>query len=253
MYRLPVGLQLYTVRDEVATDFAQALRRVADIGYRVVELAGFHGKTAPEVKSLLDDNELSVAGSHVGLDRLESDLDAVITENHTVGNHYVVCPSLPQKRREDLAGYRGIAASFNKIGAALKSADLQLAYHNHAFEFDKLGGEVYAYDVLMGETDPSLVQIEMDTFWVQKGGEEPAAYLRKYAGRVPLIHLKDMTPAPEETFAEVGEGTMDIAALFQAAEIAGGKYYIVEQDKCQRPAMESALISYNNLAKMGII
>lgn len=251
--KLPVALQLYTVRDEAARDFAGTIKAVAEIGYAGVEVAGYGSLTAGEVKRILDDNGLFVAGIHTGLEAMENDLGSVIESAVTLGSEFVVCPYIADNRRATLDDYRQVGASLDRIGGELKSADLQLAYHNHAFEFDRFGGEAYAYDVLMEVTDPERVQIEMDTFWVQKGGEDPAAYLRKYASRVPLIHLKDMTAAPENDFAEVGEGIMDFDAIFDAALTAGGRYYIVEQDRCKNHApLESAAISLRNLQKMGM-
>lgn len=253
MTKLPIALQLYTVRDEIARDFAGTLRQVADIGYRSVELAGYGGLAAGEMKSLLDSLGLGVAGSHVGLDALDKDIEGVIAYNTTIGNRYVVCPWLPEERLRNVAACGEVAGAFNRIGERLKAAGLSFAYHNHAFEFKRVEGDVYAYDVLMNACDPALVKIEMDTFWVKKGGEEPGDYLRKYAGRVPLIHLKDMTPGADGTFAEVGEGVMDFDAIFNAAGEAGGEYYIVEQDRCQRPPLESVRISFENLKKMGMV
>ncbi len=252
MPRLPIALQMYTLRDAVAEDFPGTLARVADIGYTHVELAGYGGFTARDLKQGLTNLGLKVAGSHVGLNVLEGDLSRVIDYNREIGNRYIVCPSLPAERRQNADGYRQIADALNRAGATLKEAGLQLAYHNHAFEFERMEGGAYAYDILLGAADPDLVKIELDTYWVKKGGEEPAEYMRKYAGRIPLIHLKDMTPGDNPTFAEVGEGTMDLAAIFEATEAAGGEYYIVEQDVCQRPPLESVRISYENLQKMGI-
>lgn len=252
-FMIPIALQMFTLREEAAKDFVGTLRAVSKIGYAGVELAGMGGLGAEPLKALLDDMGLVVAGSHVALQALEGNLQEVIDDNLALGNRYVVCPSLPSERRADAAGYNGVAESLNRAGSALKRVGLQLAYHNHAFEFVRLPGGEYAYDTLMMSTDPELVKIEMDIFWVKKAGEEPAAYLRKYANRVPLIHLKDMTPDPDATFAEVGEGVMDFPAIFEAAAVAGAEHYIVEQDRCQRPPLESVKISFQNLQTMGMV
>ena len=249
---LPIALQMYTVRDDAARDFAGTLRRVAEIGYRSVELAGYGDLTAAELRKVLDDLGLRVAGSHAGIDALETSLERVIEDNRVLGNQYVVCPYLPAERRQDASAYREVANALTEIGARLKQAGLQFAYHNHDFEFQWFDG-ASGYDIMMESSDPDLVQIELDTFWVKRAGQDPAAYLRKYAGRVPLIHLKDMTEGPNPTFAEVGEGTMDFQAIFAEAETAGAQFYVVEQDVCQRPPLESVRISFENLRRMGMV
>lgn len=250
---LPIALQLYTVRDDAARDFAATIASVAKIGYAAVELAGYGSvKSAGPAKHILDDNGLIVAGQHVALDALETDLSRVIEDAQTLGTEFVVVPYLPAERRLSLDGYRQLASLLEEYGSTLRDAGLQLAYHNHDFEFQKFGGDIYGYDAFFGAADPELVKVEMDTFWVKKAGEDPAAYMRKYAGRVPLVHLKDMTPEGE--FAEVGEGTMDYPAIFSAASVAGTQFYIVEQDRCDKHApLESARISFDNLRKLGVV
>lgn len=252
--KLPVTLQMYTLRDDASRDFAGTLKKVAEIGYAGVELAGLGGNTAAEVKRLLDENNLLACGAHVGLEALENSFDQVVSDAVTLGYEYVIVPYLADDRRKSMDDYKRLANLLNTIGDRLKPNDLQLCYHNHAFEFEKFGGDVYAYDVLFGETDPDLVKVEMDAFWVTKAGEDPATYLRKYAGRVPLIHIKDMTPAPESTFAEVGAGVIDFSKIFEAAEIGGTEYYVVEQDQTfKHPPLESVRISFENLKRMGMV
>jgi len=251
--KLPVCLQLYTLRDDLKADFAGTLEKVAQIGYAGVELAGFGGLSAEDVKGLLAKNNLIACGSHVGIEAMEKDLDSVIAQHKTIDTPFVTVPYLAEDRRKDIGGYAALAKQLNDLGAKLKAAGLTLCYHNHAFEFEKFGGDTYGFDLIFGESDPALVQIEMDTFWVKKGGEEPAAYMRKYAGRVPLLHLKDMTGDADGKFAEVGEGVMDFPAIFAAAPEAGAKFYIVEQDQCYNHSpLESVAISFRNLQKMGI-
>jgi sugar phosphate isomerase/epimerase len=251
--KLPVTLQMYTLRDDAARDFAGTLKTVAEIGYAGVELAGYNGLGVEEIKRLLDDNNLLVAGMHAGLDLLENSFDQVVSDSLTLGLEYVVIPFLAENRRQSIDDYKRLAHQLNGLGDRLKASELTLCYHNHAFEFEKFGGDVYGYDVIFDETDANLVKVEMDAFWVTKAGEDPAVYLRKYKNRVPLIHVKDMTAAPESTFAEVGEGVIDFTPIFEAAEAAGTEYYVVEQDRTfKHPPLESVRISFNNLKKMGI-
>lgn len=246
MARLPIALQMYTLRDLTAKDFAGTFREVSSMGYDGVEFAGTGGLSAKEMKTLLDDLNLRPAGSHIGLDVLEKDLNSAIDYNLAIGNPFIVCPFLPQERRADADGYRAIAELFNKIGAECKRQGIGFAYHNHAFEFEKFDG-VYGLDLLYGNTDPELVKAEVDTYWVLYGGEDPAAFLRKMAGRCPLVHLKDMEAGTERDFAPVGTGVLPLNAIADAAPVAGAQWYIVEQDRCKLPPLESVRISINNL------
>jgi len=244
---------MYTLREESAADFAGTLKAVAEIGFAGVELAGLNGLSAAATKQLLDENNLIAVGAHVSIDLLESDFDSAVSDAVTLGYDYIIVPYLADERRQTMDDYRRFAAALNAIGEKLKPNNLQLCYHNHDFEFNKFGGDIYAYDVIFGETDPDLVKVEMDAFWVTKAGEDPAAYLRKYAGRVPLIHVKDMTAAPESTFAEVGEGVIDFKPIFEAAEIGGTQFYVVEQDQTfKHKPLESVRISFENLKKWGM-
>lgn len=251
---LPIALQMYTVRDHAARDFTRTLRHIRETGYEAIELAGTHDMKADALRDYLKEIGLTVVSAHVPLEALEGGLDEVLPYYNTLGVPFLVIPYLPEPRRRDETGYRDLGATLNRIGSSVRGAGMQLAYHNHDFEFQKFGasGEM-GMDILLMETDPELVKIELDTFWVKKAGLDPAAYLRQYPGRTPLIHLKDMTGDARATFAEVGEGVMDFSAIFGAAEEAGAKYYIVEQDKCERDPLESVRISLDNLAGMGMV
>jgi len=250
MTNVPIALQLYTVRDQAALDFAGTVRKVAELGYVGVELAGDGGLSAGEMAALLEETGLKLAGSHVPLERMTISLDEVIAYNQAIGATYVGVPFLGQEHRSE-AGYRAAAEAMNRAGAALGDAGMALYYHNHAFEFEPLGGTT-GMEILLAETDPELVGFECDVYWVQYGGQDPAAFIQAHAGRFPLIHLKDMVGEGEgRTFAEVGEGKIDFAAIFAAAEAQGAAWYIVEQDVCQRPSLESAKISLENLKGWG--
>lgn len=251
MSKLPIALQLYTVRDQCERDFAGTLRHVARIGYTAVELAGTYGLGARDLAGLLQDNGLQVVGSHTGLDQLEDNLQDVLDFNQTIGNKHVVCPWLGEDRRKSGDDWKRTAALFNTIGQACRERGITFCYHNHAFEFEQFDGRA-GLDILFDEADPTLVHSELDTYWVAYGGQDPAEYARKLAGRVPLVHLKDMTEVEgQRTFAEVGEGIMDWPRIIAACQEAGALHYIVEQDTCRRPSLESVEISLNNLRRMG--
>ena len=252
MPTIPVALQVYTVRDVLAGDFVGVVKQIAEIGYAGIEIGGDLGGMSPaEFRAFVGDLGLSLAGNHVGIDALEGNLDQVIEDNLAIGNPWIVCPWMPEDRRKDAAGWRSVAGVMSEIGAKVRAAGLQLCYHNHSFEFQRFDGET-GFDIFYAAADPDLVQAEIDTYWVQHGGDDPAATIERFAGRAPLVHLKDMTPGDSPTFTEVGNGILDFPAIFAASEKAGVEWYIVEQDTCARPSLDSARISFENLRKWGI-
>lgn len=238
--------QLYTVRDVVAQDFAGTIAKIAAIGYGAVEIGGMHGLPSSEVRRILDDNGLVVSANHVAIDQLESDFARIVDEQKTVGNQYVVVPWMPEERRKDGAGWRATAGLLAELGAKLRDEGLTLGYHNHSFEFARFDGR-YGLDILFDAAPSDCLVSELDTYWIQHGGEDPAAYIRKLAGRVPLVHLKDMGPGEEKPFAEVGSGILDWDAIFEAGEEAGVVWYIVEQDVCPGDPIESIRKSFEYL------
>ena len=247
---IPVALQMYTLRDQASADFRGALAGVARIGYAGVELAGTGGLTAPELAKVLSDLGLKCAGSHEGMDRLESDFSAVVDFQKEIGNSFVVIPWLAEERRKGAAGWIETAGKMTEIGHMLKEEGLQLCYHNHSFEFEKFDGQ-YGLDLLYANSGPDAVQAELDTYWVKHGGEDPIEYINRYAGRAPLIHIKDMAAGEDRAFAEIGEGILDMPGIFEAAKKAGSAWMIVEQDTCKRPPIESVKLSFDNIKKMG--
>ena len=247
MSKIPVGLQMYTVRDICEKDFIGALRQVADIGYAGIELAGTYGLSASELRDVLDELDLKCAGSHTG----ERDLDQLVAFNQTIGCAYVGGPALPPGGfPKDEASCLAAANHMNQVGAAYKARGLHLYYHNHAHEFEQVNGK-YILDIFYENTDPNLVYAEIDVFWVQYANVDPAAYLRKYPGRCPLVHIKDMDK--ERGFTEIGEGILDWDDIFAACEAVKAGWYIVEQDRCKRPSMESARLSFENLKARGMV
>jgi sugar phosphate isomerase/epimerase len=250
MANIPVALQMYTLRNESQSDFVGTLKKVSEMGYQGVELAGTGGIAAAELRMLVEDLNLDVAGSHVGLERLEGDLQTEIEYNITLGNRFIVCPYLGEDRRRTADGYRQVAESLNQIGQVCQDEGIQLCYHNHAFEFQEFEGRS-GLDILLSATFPDLVALELDTYWVEYGGKSAVDYLERYAGRVPLVHLKDMTAGENRTFAEVGAGTMNWAAITDAGRRADAEWFIVEQDTCQRDPLTSVRMSLDYLRSKG--
>lgn len=247
---VPVALQLYTVRDEAAKDFPGTLEAVAAMGYGAVELAGYGGMTVLDLRRKLESLGLAVAGSHVPWTRLEGELPQVMEECHQLRCEYVVCPALPNNLRT-ADGYQAVAEQFAEIAQTCGANDLQFAYHNHAWEFETEIGGTNAYDWML--TQPALagMRFELDAYWVVKAGRNPADYLSRFAGRFPLVHLKDISDDERETFAPVGAGKMNFAPVFAAAEAGRVAWYIVEQDKADGSALDAARTSIENLRAMG--
>ncbi|MBV9864229.1 MAG: sugar phosphate isomerase/epimerase [Abitibacteriaceae bacterium] len=249
--RPTIALQLYTLRDLTKDDMTGVLRQVAQMGYEGIEPAGFGNASVSQIKDLIDELGLKVVGNHTGFDAIKNNLDGVIADNQTLGNRYIVCPSIPGDQRGSADGYKQFAQTLNGYGRKLSEAGMHLCYHNHDFEFkDQFDGK-YGLDLIYENSDPQFVQAEIDTFWVQKGGVDPAQYIQKYANRAPLIHVKDMTKDEKQTFAEVGTGSLNWPAIFAAAEAGGAQAYIVEQDVCPGNPLDSVRISLENLKQMG--
>jgi sugar phosphate isomerase/epimerase len=227
-----IGVQLYSVRGLMETDFAGTLEAVAAAGYDQVEFAGYYGHAADDVRSILDHVGLEAPAAHVGIDFLRSDLATVLDTARTVGHRYVIAPWLPPEARGSIAGYRELARFLNETGAACREAGLAFGWHNHDFELASVDGEV-PLDVLLGETDPALVDFEMDLYWIVKGGGDPLAYFTAHPGRFKLCHVKDMTADGE--MVDVGAGSLDFGAIFAQSKQAGLEFYFVEHDEPADP------------------
>lgn len=224
-----VGLQLYTVRDEMKKDVEGTIARVAASGYTEVEFAGYYDKTPAEIRAMLDHHGLTAPSTHVGNlapDEWKKALDAA----HVIGHRYIVFPWIPVERRTGLDAYKQFAADFNHAAEQAKAAGLQFAYHNHDFEFAPIDGKL-PYDVLLAETDPKLVQMEMDLYWITKGGQDPLAYFARWPGRFPMVHVKDSMGPPDNKMADVGAGKIDWKHIFAREDQAGIKHFFVEHDQ----------------------
>jgi len=236
------GLQVYTIREALAEDFEGSMQKLADIGYVNIELFAYRdgqyfGYTIPEVKTLMSDLEMQVKSSHVSTGWTSPDVVGTMTKNweQTVqdaaelGQDYIVLAYLTEAERETIDDYKKVAELLNSCGETAREAGLQMAYHNHAFEFETIDGQV-PYDLLLSECDEELVKFEMDLYWTKRAGVNAADYFEKHSGRFPLWHVKDMGAGEEQFFAAVGEGVIDWEEMFAHAETAGLDYYFVEQD-----------------------
>ncbi len=250
MANVPVALQLYTVRNELEKDFEGTIEQIAKIGYAGVEFSGFAGKTTGKAWRVVSEFDLKVAGCHFPLDQLEKDIESVCEMCLELCCEYIVVPSLPEERRRDRKRWREAANSMNEIAQDIQDYDLKLCYHNHAYEFEKVGNEL-AWDIFFDAADPDLVGAEIDTYWIQYAGLDPVEYIRNMSKRCPLIHLHDMAGDEKKSSVEVGRGILQWDGIFQAAEDGGVKWYIVEQNECTGSAIESARISFENLKARG--
>lgn len=224
-----VGVQLYTVRDMMAESVPETLRAVAEVGYQEVELAGNFGESPQAMRGYLDDLGLTAPAAHVDLNTWRGSLEGVLDAAHTLGHRYLVCAWLPAEERTTLDHYKHHAELFNRVGEACKTAGIQFAYHNHDFEFMPLDGEI-PFDVLLHETDPDLVAIEMDYYWIHKARRNPLDYFSANPARYPLCHVKDMDAA--ENMTEVGNGQIDFARFFAEQPHT---HFFVEHDHPQDP------------------
>jgi sugar phosphate isomerase/epimerase len=246
--RPKVGLQLYTLRDLLGDRFKETLEQVAAMGYKGVEFAGIYGGlSAPELRQFLGRLGLEVAGLHVSLEQLEQGLDAQIALARTLGAPYLVCPWIDSELRGSEARWRVLFGRLERLGKACREAGIRLAYHNHSFEFEeKIAGQP-VFDALFAGA-PSL-EVELDVAWAHAGGQDPAAYLRKYAGRVPLVHLKDLRGRQT---VELGRGEVPLEATLQAARAGGVRWLLVEQDESAKP-LESVRLSLEWLRSREIL
>lgn len=250
--KMPIALQLYTLRSETEKDFIGTLKKVAELGYQGVEFAGYGGLPADELRDALREFNLVPVNSHVAIEKLEKDLDAEISYALGIGLKDITVPYLAENRRNSKEAWIAVAKQLQDLGRRIKEAGLNLHYHNHAFEFERFDGK-YGLDILIDNTDADVVKLEVDTFWVQYAGVDPVDYLKGLSGRVTMVHLKDMVKGQEPPFAEVGEGCIDIAGIIKVSKEIGVQWGIVEQDVCQRPPLESVKLSIDNLRKMGVI
>ncbi len=241
-----VGLQLYTVRDLMKADLPGTLRKVAQIGYKEVEFAGYFGRSPTQIRALLKQNGLTSPSSHIGLDILEKDSVRAFADAKAIGHQWVTMPYIPEERRKTVDDWNKIIDLLNQLGPQAKAEGLRLAYHNHDFEIRPVDG-VRPLDMMLSKTDPALVDFEMDLYWVVFGGGDPLDFFNRYPKRFALVHVKDSAGPPDNKMVDVGKGTIDFPKIFAQSDKAGIKHYFVEHDQ---PADPIATIrnSYKYLA-----
>jgi sugar phosphate isomerase/epimerase len=257
-----LGVQLYTVRDLMKADFEGTLAKVAAIGYKEVEFAGYFDHSPKDVRAILDRLGLTSPAPHVAYDQLGDKWPAQIESAKIIGQSYIVCPWIPEDLRKDPDIWKKAAETFNRAGEASKKAGIQFAYHNHWFEFLPVNGKL-PYDFLLEACDPRLVKMELDLCWITVAGGDPVKYFDRYPGRFPLVHVKDMKRLPKvseaggqdfgdslkDDMTAVGGGIIDWKRIFAKSEKAGIKHYIVEHDK-PVDALESIKKSYDYLLQL---
>ena len=241
-----VGLQLYTVRKSLQLDFEATLRRVAELGIKEVEFAGYFDQPPARINKLLKRLGIRAPSAHISTETLRNGLPSAIESAKIIGHKYLVLGYLPEEERKSLQDYGRLVDLLNRAGEECSRAGLRLAYHNHDFEFAAIGG-IVPYDLILAGTDPRTVQMEMDLYWVTKAGLNPVSLFEKHPGRFPLVHVKDIDSTPRKFFTEVGRGVIDFVKIFSKAKEAGIKHYFIEQDETPGDPLESVGISLNYL------
>ena len=262
-----IALQLYSVRDDMASDFEGTVKKVKELGYDGVEFAGLYGKTAEEVKEICEKYQIIPISAHVPfIDMIEN--PQLLKDYAEIGCKYVVIPYITEEYQPGTEKFPEVISGAKMLGKKAKELGMKLGYHNHDFEFRKIDGE-YALDILYKEVSADLLDTELDTCWVNVGGEDPVKYIEKYNGRVNILHLKDFSGGKSENmyaligidddkkkdikgnfeFRPLGKGVQNFPAILSAAEKCGTEWVVVEQDSpsMSLTAMECAEESINYL------
>ncbi len=251
---IPLGVQLYTLRQMAAKDLPSTLRQIRAVGYEEVELIPLaYTRPARELRAMIADSGLTAPSGHFNY----ADIATKLSYAKALGLKWMVCPVIP-KDLWTADGFRRAAHQFNAWGKQIRDKGMSFAFHNHDYEFRKLNGGT-GYDILVKETDPELVSFELDCYWVAQAGIDPAAKLKQLGRRVRLLHLKDLKPgfppsndmsASSAHFTEVGRGKLNWREILAVAQKLQVEQYIVEQDKTDGPPVASIRISYNYLRKI---
>jgi sugar phosphate isomerase/epimerase len=246
----PLGVQLYTVRASMQQDVARTLARVREIGYREVEFAGYFGKSAKDLKSMLRHNGLSSPSAHVGLEDLTTKLEATLEAASEVGHRWLVLAWMDEKDRT-IEGIGRIAGLLNLAGDRASRFGIRIAYHNHEFEFRPFPDGRTPLGELIKGLDPTHCDMELDLYWTVKGGSEPRTWFERFPGRFPLVHVKDAGPAPDFVMHDVGAGAMDWKRIFAERRLAGIQHYFIEHDEPADP-WASIAASYRYLSTLSV-
>lgn len=258
-----IALQLYTIRDAMGQDVPGSLKKVSDIGYKYLELAGysngkFYGYEPNDFKKLVDDLGMEILSSHTQVEAKGITLENAkkMADDHAMlGVKYCLQPWVNEEDR-NIATYQKMVADWNKVGKIMKDTGIQFGYHNHNFEFANIDGTIPYFDIFLKELDKDLVTMELDMFWTTKSGQDPVEVIKKYPGRFELFHMKDMytneqpffTTNGVKDFAPVGAGVIDFKRILAERKLAGNKYLVVEQDQSRdgKP-FEDISTSLNNI------
>jgi sugar phosphate isomerase/epimerase len=245
------GIQLYTVRKEMLEDAAGTLKKLAALGIKQIESAGsekgaYYGLKPAEMKKICSDLGMTLRSGHIHLDDKwqQTMEDAVLS-----GQEYLICSSMPSSG-QSIDNYKKVAEKFNKAGEDCKKLSIKFGYHNHDYEFEKDNGKVL-YDVLIENTDPSKVYLELDLGWVVASGNDPFDYFTRYPGRFPLWHLKDMDLAKKQS-TEFGKGGLQIKKLLENSSLSGMKYFFIEQEEYTSTPLESMKYNMDYLKKLKV-
>ncbi len=246
--QIPVGLQLWTVREECKKDFAGAIARVAKMGYNGVEFAGFYDKPANEVRKMLDDNGIKCFGSHTAIDLLSNEkLAATMEYNKVIGNKFIIVPWLDRQKLTTKDAWLKMATTFNELADKTRSEGVHIGYHAHAGDFAKIGDET-PWDILFSNTSKEIC-MQLDTGNCLQGGGDPVAILKKFPGRSLTIHLKEYSKTNKK--ALIGEGDVNWPAVFEICETTGGtQYYIIEEESGAYAPFDSAELSLKAFKKI---
>lgn len=247
-----IGIQLYTLHKQMKEDALKTMQKVAGVGYNAIETAGyadrkFYGFAPNEFKNIVEDMGMMAQSSHADVNL--ANIDESIEDTLDAGMSYLVLPSLTKSKRNTLDDYRKVADEFNQIGARCKKAGLTFAYHNHAFEFEILEEKI-PYDILLQNTDPELVSMQLDLYWIIYGGKDPIEYFKRFPGRFELFHVKDMSPSASKGSTELGEGIIDFKSIFADRKEAGMKYFYLEQESFGIDPFVSISKSFDYLKKL---
>ncbi len=249
MSKIPIALQLYSVREDCTRDFPTTLEAVAKMGYEGVEFAGYYGRDAKELRTRCDDLGLKVAGTHAGLNTLLGDeLKQTVEFNHVIGNRFLIVPGLPEERRNSRAAWLNTAKLFNEIAEKAAPEGMRVGYHNHSVEFSPMDGEL-PWDTFFGNTRLEVV-MQLDTGNALHGSADPVPFLQRYPGRAATVHLKEYSSTNNQ--ALIGEGDVRWDEVFTICESIGGtEWYIVEQESYAYPPIECVDRCLQNLRRMG--